>query len=101
MGTPYYREIDGTPVPCDGVLEWGRWYGTADRKVARTQVGELSVSTVFLGIDHSFGEGDDPILYESMVFGPEGSPHAGEMIRYSTRAEAMAGHLALVAALSV
>lgn len=31
-------------------------------------VGEVCVSTVFLGMDHSYGEGP-PMLFESMIFG--------------------------------
>jgi hypothetical protein len=45
------------------------------------------VSTVFLGIDHGFG--DDPILFETMVFGGE---YDGIQKRYSTWDEAVEGH---------
>jgi hypothetical protein len=49
---------------------------------------EISVSTVFLGINHNWGDGP-PILYETMVFG---GGLAGEGIRCSTRKEAKAQH---------
>lgn len=42
-----------TPVPCEDLHEWGKWFETADRHVTLTEVGELSVSTVFLGSDHA------------------------------------------------
>jgi hypothetical protein len=43
---------------------------------------------VFLGLDHSFRQGP-PILWETMVFG---GPLDGEMMRYTSRAEAFDGH---------
>ena len=48
---------------------------------------EIYVSTVFLGIDHNFGDGP-PILYETMVFGLEDEYQC----RYETRVEAESGH---------
>ena len=34
-------------------------------------VGECSVSTVFLGLNHAFGDNEIPILFETMIFGGE------------------------------
>lgn len=62
-----YTLIGKLPVPCRDLLEWGFWLETADRHVARTNVGCLWVSTVFLGLDHSFGSGE-PLLFETIVF---------------------------------
>lgn len=76
------------PVPCDNVLKWGRWFETAKRKVALTKQGRVSVSTVFLGLNHNFGAGK-PLLFETMVFG---SPCDQDQERYSTWEEAEAGH---------
>lgn len=60
--------LDGhTPVPEYDTLAWGRWYGQADRHVAVTRYGCLSVSTIFLGLDHNFG-GSGPRLFETMIF---------------------------------
>lgn len=67
-----YYILDGkTPVPAD-LMAWARWYETADRSVAKSAVGPYRVSTVFLGLNHQFGEGP-PLLFETMVFGPEGA----------------------------
>jgi hypothetical protein len=56
--------------------------------------GAIYVSTVFLGLDHNlFGSGP-PLLFETMVFGPYGGD---EQWRYSTWAEAEAGHKEVVA----
>lgn len=51
------------------------------------------VSTVWLGLDHSFGCGP-PLIFESMVFD---GVHDQETVRYSTEAEALAGHDQLAA----
>lgn len=83
------------PIPCDDVLKWGEWFETAKRHVAVDLVGEVRVSTVFLGLDHSFGDGP-PLLFETMIFK---GPHDQYQERYSTWEEAEAGHakaLALV-----
>ena len=50
------------------------------------------VSTVFLGIDHSYS-GRPPLLYEALVFG---GPLDGEMERCSTRTQAEAMHVGMV-----
>lgn len=67
------------------------WFeGPDSRRVARTDLsGGSYVSTVFLGLDHSFGDQGAPVLFETLVF--EGPLH-GEMERYHTAAEARAGH---------
>jgi len=36
--------------------------------VARSKIGDVQISTVFLGIDHSWDNGP-PVLFETMVFG--------------------------------
>lgn len=60
------------PIPCDDVIEWGKWYQAASmsgrRFVAKTDLGHCEVSTVFLGVDYQFGDGP-PLLFETMVFG--------------------------------
>lgn len=63
------------------------------KRVAETQIGESWVSTVWLGIDHGFGEGP-PIIFETLVFN---GPLADEMERYTTEADALAGHEAMCA----
>jgi len=49
------------------LIDWALWFEISDRKVAFTEVGKFDVSTVFLGIDHSFDNGI-PLLFETMVF---------------------------------
>lgn len=82
------------PKLVDDVFEWGEWFETADRKVARTVLpNDVEVSTVFLGLDHNFS-GGVPILFETMIFGGE---HDGYQERYATWEEAEAGHKQAVA----
>lgn len=89
MAIEYYiLGPDGEPTTCDDAIEWGRWFETSDRSVARFTFGSIDVSTVFLGLDHSFGVGP-PLLFETLIFGGE---HEGEMRRYATREAALAGH---------
>ena len=75
-------------VPVEDVLEWGEWFETANRVVAKDEINGARVSTVFLGLDHSFG-GNKPLLFETMIFGGE---HDDYQERYTTWEEAEAGH---------
>jgi hypothetical protein len=51
-----------------GVLDWAHKFETMDRRVANTRVlGMCDISTVFLGLDHSWG-GGPPLLFETMAF---------------------------------
>jgi hypothetical protein len=85
--------LDGkTPVPCEDVIEWGKWFENADRHVAKDEIGEVMVSTVFLGLDNGSGIGA-PVLFETMVFN---GPLDQECERYSTWDEAEVGHKAML-----
>lgn len=89
-GPKYYILAGHKPVAAP-LMVWARWFETADRRVAFSDFGKVSVSTVFLGLDHSFdftGK-SPPILFETMVFGGK---YAGEMNRCSTWEEAEAMH---------
>jgi hypothetical protein len=79
------------PIPCEDLLKWAEWYGKADRTVSRTEneTGTVSVSTVFLGLNHNFFRSNPPILFETMIFGGK---HDGFQNRYSTWEEAEEGH---------
>lgn len=80
------------PVPAD-LMTWARWFENAtNRRVAETHVGDMRISTVFLGLDHNFA-GGPPLLFESLVF--DGTLD-GEMERYTTWEEAEEGHTRLV-----
>ncbi len=66
--------------------------GHLGEPVGKTTIGAVDVSTVFLGLDHGYGDGP-PVLFETMVFG---GPLDGEQVRYKTWEQAEAGHTAMV-----
>lgn len=89
-----YILIGQTPVPVDDWVEWARWFESADRRVALTRIGPFEVSTVFLGLDHSFGDGE-PLIFETMTFlcGGEDCEGCNECDgRWSTWTEAEQAH---------
>lgn len=93
-----YYDRDGKLRPFEEIAtieSAARARGEDYRRIARTKVpgADSTVSTVWLGLDHQFGDGP-PLIFESLVFG---GGMDGEMERYSTEAEARAGHDALVA----
>lgn len=87
--------LDGqTPKLEPDILTWGRWFESADRKIARDQRGDVIVSTVFLGMEHGRDEIGQPLLFETMIFGGE---HDQDQRRCATWGEAEAQHAAMVA----
>lgn len=86
----FFMLVDGEIVPTSDIREWGEWMkDDSARRIALTELGFANVSTVFLGIDHSFALGGDPVLFETMIFGGE---HDNYQERYRTLEEARAGH---------
>jgi hypothetical protein len=66
----YILDENHNPVPCNDPIIWGQWMEkdfNSTKRVAEDFVGEKRISTVFLGMDHSFGQGP-PLLFETMVF---------------------------------
>lgn len=96
MNDHYILSISGDPIPEPDVMKWALWFEThnVDRVVQRTELSDgVVVSTVFLGLDHSFGHGE-PQLYETMIFG---GPLDETQDRYATRQAAINGHTHYVA----
>lgn len=89
-----YYILDGhTPVHVDA-LEWADFFQHANRVIERTNIDEhVTVSTVFLGLDHNFSREGPPVLFETLVFGGK---FAGEMERYTTWDDAAEGHKKMV-----
>lgn len=81
-----------TPVIERDLLKWARWMAENDPGIARDDIKEILISTVFLGFDHSLGTGD-PILFETMIFGGRYDLYQR---RYSTYEKAEEGHQAAV-----
>jgi len=85
----YYILRGHEPILCESIEEWGKWFENSDkRRVAEEKHGDIRVSTVFLGLNHRYGNGP-PLLFETLIFG---GAHNEEMWRYTTWDEAVAGH---------
>jgi hypothetical protein len=104
-GGPQYFDFDGNPLTFS---EWadfcrdqkmkprasargGGWTRPEDdpSRVGLTELGEVKVSTVWVGLDLGMGLGKRPVIYETMVFGGHYDQFQD---RYCTREEALAGH---------
>lgn len=87
--SPYYKlDEAGEAVPCEDILEWAVWFEQHPeaRVVAKTELPSgATVSTVFIGIDHSGGE----LLWETMTFGGD---YDLACDRYRSRRDALVGH---------
>jgi hypothetical protein len=76
-----------TPKRIDNFIEWAIQFEKQNRVVKQTQIQDVRVSTVFLGLD--YGYGGQPLLFETMIFGGEND---GYCDRYATWEEAEEGH---------
>lgn len=86
----YILDETGHPVQEPNLIKWAEWFETADRRVAHTSLRHnVSVSTVFLGLNHNFWGSSSPILWETMIFR---GPNDGYQDRYSSREAAILGH---------
>ncbi len=85
----YILDDQGNAVPAPSLEAWGEFFEQRDkRRLARDEVGDIVISTVFLGLDHSWGQGP-PVLWETMIFGGK---HDEYQERYTSRDDALAGH---------
>ena len=78
-------------------MEWAKLLEDKDYKIIKQQVltnGKF-VSTVYLGLNHNYGEGK-PLIFETMVFPKKGDYQDLDTDRYSTLEEAKKGHQKLV-----
>jgi hypothetical protein len=78
----------GRPIQAD-LFTWARWFGSRERVVAQETIGQNMVSTIFLGIDHSFTDEGPPILWETMTFGAKLNQHQLRCAGSREQAEAM------------
>jgi len=106
MDNCYYKLDDNhNTIPCEmNEIDWS----DEVRRVANTEIktllerfinfitfGKLSIgesiriSTVFLGINHNYSRHEEPILFETMVFGGR---YDEEQERYTTWEKAEIGH---------
>lgn len=80
---------NGIAVPAPDLQTWVIGMENNDPGIRADVIGEVFISTVFLGLDHNlFGQGP-PHLFETMIFGGE---HHQKQWRYPTQADALEGH---------
>ena len=100
-------------VEVPDILTFAKWFETQKRFVAKDSVGKYDISTIFLGLDHSFGLGE-PLFFETMVFEKKLSTSKAlskpiklkafkyhkslddYTRRYSTKEEALKGHREII-----
>lgn len=90
----YILNDDKTITGTNDLKIWSAWFkNTEKRIVQKTAVGEMQVSTVFLGLDHRFAGIGEPLLFETMIFGHTFHPELeGFQERYCSYDEALKGH---------
>jgi len=97
--TDKYRR-DGTPYPegDSGLFEWAQDLEHREYQIVRQESlpNGYWVSTVWLGLDHSFGSGP-PLIFETMVRNTAVGEWEDFQERYSTENEAIIGHMNAVA----
>lgn len=89
----YYGKMtdDGQVIEAT-VEECGELFEKSEkRRIGITRIGDIEVSTVFLGINHGYGRVRN-VWFETMVFGLDEEIQ----VRYETKAQAIEGHLRVV-----
>ena len=95
MSLTYY-DRQGRPIT--DTMAWAKKFEDPNyKRVARTLLSNgRMVSTIWLGLNHQFGDGP-PLIFETMVFSNEDDLMELEGQRYATEADAIAGHTLLCA----
>lgn len=91
MSDPNFAVLkDKKVIPVKDVMEWAKMFEgpVSDRIVAHTDIGDIRVSTVFIGMNHRMG-GPKDLWFETMVFG---GPLDGQQWRCETYEEAESDH---------
>lgn len=91
---------DRTGAPISDMMAWAKKSEDPEyKRVAEDHVGRYWISTVWLGLDHQFGDGP-PLIFETMVFEKDETGEVNfadlDSDRYSTEAEAVEGHRLMV-----
>lgn len=87
-----YYDPDGKPVSME---KWVTLFEHRQQVAKTTLPGGIRVSTVYLGVNHNWDPEGPPLIYETMVFGPDRFRDI-DMARYTTREQAEAGHRTMV-----
>jgi len=84
----YILDKDNKPIESN-IIDYSEWEEKNPelKAVKQDYIGDIFVSTVFLGLDHGYD--DIPILWETMIFNGE---HDQYQERYASIEEAIKGH---------
>ena len=85
----YILDENNKPIPST-IVDCGKWLEeNPERKAVKQEhIGDIFISTVFLGLDHAW-QSDIPVLWETMIFGGE---HDQYQDRYTSVEDALEGH---------
>jgi hypothetical protein len=91
----YILDAEHRPVKAASMMQWAQWFEDFNNRIVDyTEItSAVYVSTVFVGLDHRFGGGGPPIVFETCIFG---GPLDGNEWRYASWDDAEAGHKAAV-----
>ena len=84
-----YWRLNGKNIEEVDIVDWYKRKNPLSTQLFKSNFGEVDVSTIFMAMDHSFGDDGEPILFETMVFGGE---HDNYQERYHTYDRAEEGH---------
>jgi len=85
----YILDENNNPIKCSN-REYRKWESKNPnlKAVKQENIGDIYVSTVFLGLDHGHKKGI-PVLWETMIFGGK---HDQYQERYTSLEDAVKGH---------
>lgn len=86
----YILDKEHKIVPVEDVVQWSKWFEKAERRIRVSRHPMFVVSTIFLGINHSFIPGNPPLFFETAI--KEGE-FWDVVKRHSTHMEAVHYHL--------
>lgn len=80
-------------------MQWAKWFELQRHHIRKTRVTMgASVSTIFLGLDHSCGYGPRQLFEDAVLY--DDGRKIDVRNRYATYNEAIVGHKALCAAVA-
>ena len=85
----YILDENNKPIRSTSI-DYSKWLEDNPKRKAVKQehIGDIFISTVFLGLDHAWNS-DVPVLWETMIFGGE---HDQYQDRYTSYEDALEGH---------
>jgi hypothetical protein len=90
----YILDAENRVIETD-LITWGMWFENLNNRiVGYTEItSEITVSTIFIGIDHRIYGNGPPLLFETIIFG---GPLDEHQWRYASYDDAQTGHAAAV-----